>query len=73
MGREEFSAPEKSKKEKDREVIQQGLYTVLAAFVGSLIGSLSLGIESRLIIALVIVISLLLANRKWDLIYHMYN
>jgi hypothetical protein len=69
MGREEFSAPEESQRERDRKVVQQSQYVILGALIGSMVGSADLGIEIKATAALLLIGSIVLVNRYWSTIH----
>ena len=69
MGREQFSAPEESTREKRRKSTLQVQYSLLGAFLGTLVGTADL---SNIVMVLFVVIAGFLpfiTNRYWEQIY----
>lgn len=69
MGREEFSAPEESTREKRRKSTLQVEYALLGAFLGALIGTADLPGLAMGILAVLLVSLPFLTNRYWDEIH----
>lgn len=69
MGREQFSAPEESTREKRRKSTLQVEYALLGAFLGALIGTADLPSTAMAILAALLVSLPFLTNRYWDKIY----
>lgn len=69
MGREEFSAPEESTREKRRKSTLQVEYCLLGAFLGALIGSADLPDIAMVGVAVILVLLPFLTNRHWGQIY----
>lgn len=69
MGREQFSAPEESTREKRRKSTLQVEYSLLGAFLGALIGTADLSRIEIGVLALILVLLPFLTNRYWEQIY----
>lgn len=69
MGREQFSAPEESTREKRRKSTLQVEYALLGAFLGALIGTADIPGSAMGILAILLTSLPFLTNRYWDEIY----
>lgn len=69
MGREEFSAPEESTREKRRKSTLQVEYALLGAFLGALIGTADLPSMVMGFLAIFLVSLPFLTNRYWDQVH----
>lgn len=69
MGRQQFSAPEESTREKRRKAILQVEYTLLGAFVGASIATANLSYIVMVLFAIIIGVLPFLTNRYWDQIH----
>lgn len=69
MGREPFSKPEESRRERDRKAVLQIQYVLLGAIIGSTIGSAEIPFEIKALAAILLFISIVLVNRSWSQIH----
>lgn len=69
MGREEFSAPEKSTREKRRKSTVQVQYAILGAFLGALLATAGLSTAILGVVAVVLGALPFLTNKYWDEIH----
>jgi len=69
MGREQFSAPEESTREKRRKATLQVEYSLLGAFLGAGIATANLPVDHLVIIAIVLALLPFLTNRYWNQIH----
>ena len=69
MGRQEFSAPEESDREKRRKATLQVEYSLLGGFLGAGIATSDLPLVVLLIGALVLAVLPYLTNRYWNIVH----
>lgn len=69
MGREQFSAPEESTREKRRKSALQVEYSLLGAFLGTLIGTADLSNIVMVLFAVIAGVLPFITNRYWEQIY----
>lgn len=69
MAREQFSKPEESQRERDRKAVLQIQYVLLGALVGSMVGSADINILLKAGAGVVLFLSIILVNRRWDRIH----
>lgn len=73
MGREQFSAPEESTRNRQRKVVVQSQLVLFGAFAGAFLGSIFGDVTTGGQIAVLVILILLplFTNRYWDQIYRM--
>ena len=69
MGREQFSAPEESTREKRRKSTLQVEYGLLGAFLGALVGTANFSMGVMATLAVILVLLPFLTNRYWKQIH----